>query len=124
MPGPKNHLVAVGGAAGSACRWAIDNQIGPTAWPWALLVVNVGGSFVLGLVIMHGATGRREQVRLVVGVGFCGGLTTFSSFAVASADLMQAQRFVDTLSFVSVSVLLAAVAMVTGMWTRSRWVTV
>jgi len=111
-------VVAVGGALGATCRWGIDAIVGPTDWPWVLLVVNVAGSFVLGLVLVAATTSKRELIRLGGGVGFCGGLTTFSSFAVVTARLIEADRTVSGAAFVAVSIGLACVALVAGMRLR------
>ena len=51
------------------------------------LGVNTAGSLLLGLVVVVTAEGRRELWRLGLGPGFCGSLTTFSSFAVLTAEL-------------------------------------
>jgi CrcB protein len=81
-------LVAAGGAVGTLVRWAVSEVV-PTAdgFPLATLAVNVVGSFVLGLLLERltrrgpeTPSGRRW--RLGLGTGFCGGLTTWSSFAV------------------------------------------
>lgn len=80
-------LVAAGGAAGAVARFLVTKvsagHLG-TAFPYSTLFVNVAGSLILG-VIMGLALGRAavpETVRLLVGVGFCGAFTTFSTFAV------------------------------------------
>lgn len=81
-------LVAVGGAVGTLGRWGVAEAL-PAArgWPLATLTVNLVGSFVLGLLLesllLRGPeTPRRQAWRLGLGTGFCGGFTTYSSFAV------------------------------------------
>ncbi len=80
-------LVAVGGALGASVRYVLAS-----AWrsrfPWAILVANVAGSFVLGLLI-DSADGN---VLLFTGVGFCGALTTFSTFALDTLVLAREGR--------------------------------
>lgn len=77
-------LVASGGAAGAGVRWAIVHLVGPDGgFPWWTLLVNVAGCLVLGMLL-----GVREEVRLGLGTGFCGGLTTFSTFSVETATLL------------------------------------
>lgn len=87
-------LVAVGGALGTAARYGVSLAWPTTTgrWPVGTFVVNMAGAFVLGAVLEGLArrgpdSGRRQQVRLFVGVGFCGALTTFSTLAV-EADLL------------------------------------
>lgn len=120
MPVSRWSVIAMGGAAGAGCRWAVTEAVGPTDWPWVLLVVNVAGSFLLGLVMVHGASPGRELVRLGAGVGFCGGLTTFSSFAVAAVRLLDDDRAGSAVGFVVASVLLGAVALIAGMRVRHQ----
>ena len=93
--------VAVGGAVGSTVRYLVSgwaaNRFGAD-FPYGTLIVNVAGCFVIGL-FMTLATERlliSPYWRLIVAVGFLGGLTTFSSFSyetlrlVHSADLLAA----------------------------------
>lgn len=110
--------MAVGGVAGATARWLVFTASTDHAFPWTLLVINIAGSFILGLVAFRTATGHRETLRLGVGVGFCGGLTTFSSFAVTAADLLRDERTGTAISFVAVSVALAIVALVAGSTAR------
>lgn len=71
-------LVGLGGAAGALLRYATTRLLDVGALPYGTLVVNVVGSFVLGLLAFGGAGG---EATLLVGVGACGSYTTFSSFA-------------------------------------------
>jgi len=79
--------VLAGGAAGAVGRWAI----GEFGWSSAttLLVVNPIGCFVLGIVIAA-LPEREHPIRLALGVGVCGGLTTFSGLAVDLAVRLDA----------------------------------
>ena len=61
--------------------------------PWGILVVNVTGSFVLGLLIGLGLYhGLPSDARLVLGTGFCGAYTTFSTFTFDAVRLVEAGR--------------------------------
>ncbi|GAC67147.1 fluoride efflux transporter FluC [Gordonia soli] len=81
-------LVFAGGAFGTLARfgaeeWAATRVPG---WPWATWAVNIVGSLILGALMAGLAaagpdTGVRQRIRLLAGVGFCGGLTTYSAFA-------------------------------------------
>lgn len=90
--------VAAGGALGSWLRYLVGRAwalaIGPvaaSAFPWATLTVNVAGSFAMGLLAgwlaRFGAHG--EGWRLLLGVGVLGGFTTFSSFSLEFALLVE-----------------------------------
>ena len=71
--------VAAGGIAGSLARWGVLEALDrPTL---ALLIVNAVGSALLGVVVVRWPR-VNEPKRLALGVGLCGGLTTFSSFAL------------------------------------------
>ena len=74
-------LVLLAGALGAVLRFLVA-RLTPT--PWAVLIVNVVGSFVGGVVI--GATSG--DLRVILLTGFCGGLTTFSSFTVETVQLV------------------------------------
>ncbi|GAA1476730.1 hypothetical protein GCM10009623_11760 [Nocardioides aestuarii] len=76
-------LVAVGGALGSVSRWALALVV-PS--PWATLSVNLVGCLVIGLLAgwMFEA---RPRLRLLVGVGFLGGFTTFSTHLLEGHEL-------------------------------------
>lgn len=79
--------VAAGGAAGSVARFAMSKASASflgTAFPYGTLIVNAAGSLLLGLVtgLALGRVGVPMAVKLLVGVGFCGAFTTFSTFAV------------------------------------------
>lgn len=80
-------LVAMGGMAGSVARFWLSEavqRLGGTTFPLGTILVNTTGSFVLGLVVALTA-GRGDAalpIRALVGVGFCGGFTTMSTFAL------------------------------------------
>ncbi len=82
-------LVAAGGALGSAARYGLVQAwpAPPHGFPWATLAVNVTGCLAIGLLLgVH----RSPAVRAFVGTGLLGGFTTFSAYAVQSADLWRA----------------------------------
>lgn len=83
-------LVALGAAVGAPLRYllgrALDRRApGSTAWNlhWGTLVVNLAGSFLLGALVGGGASGHAMAL---LGTGFCGGLTTYSSFTVQAVE--------------------------------------
>jgi len=78
-------LVAVGGFAGAISRYAVAGVL-PGSFPWGTLAVNVLGSFALGVVVSAPVDGT---VALIVGTGFCGAFTTFSSFAFETVRLFE-----------------------------------
>lgn len=74
--------VGLGGALGSVLRVLVNYWV-PTEFPWATLVVNVVGSFVIGLVMAVAASGSNVHTaaRALIAYGFCGAFTTFSAFS-------------------------------------------
>lgn len=114
-------VVAVGGAAGAGLRWLVTDLAGHNAYPWATLVINIVGAFILGLLVRPASTKRSETVRLGIGVGFCGGLTTFSSFAVALAQQLSDGRISTASSYLVVSMSVGVIAIIAGALTRRRF---
>lgn len=93
-------LVCLGGAAGSGARylvslWAARALSGP--FPWATLLVNLAGCFLLGLIMQVAltTTSLSVEVRLLLTTGVMGGLTTYSTFNYETIKLWQegATRF-------------------------------
>ena len=88
-------FVFVGGVVGTLIRYGAEQGFpaAPGDWPWATFVVNCVGTLVLGTLIAAltttgSDTGWRLRARLLVGVGFCGSLTTYSAFALESDRLL------------------------------------
>jgi len=114
MGQPMNYLwVALGGATGSVARYwlaaAVAALTGPR-FPWGTLLINVGGSFVIGwfgaLSAEPGPLVVSPGMRLLVMVGFCGGFTTFSSFSLQTLELLQAGEVLQAGAYILGSVAL------------------
>lgn len=78
-------LVALAGGLGAAARYLVDSGFGTllgTRYPWGILVINLSGSFLIGLVV-----GALPGAALIVGTGFLGGYTTFSTAMVDTVAL-------------------------------------
>lgn len=78
-------LVMLGGAAGALARYLVDRLMPAFVVPLATLTVNVAGSFLLGLLAGLGST-LPGSLAALVGVGFCGALTTWSTFAFQTIE--------------------------------------
>jgi len=88
-------LIAAGGAIGTLGRYGLSALAMPISenLPWGTILINVLGSFIIGLFgTLTLATGKfpvSENVRLFVMVGVCGGFTTFSAFSLQTLDLIR-----------------------------------
>jgi CrcB protein len=102
-------LVALAGAAGVLARYGIGAAI---AGPWAIVGVNVAGSFALG-VLVGGGYGS-EQVRTALGVGFLGGFTTFSTFSLKVVQDIDAGEPGRALAYLAASVVMGVTAAAAG----------
>ncbi|WP_309714670.1 CrcB family protein [Armatimonas sp.] len=82
-------LVGLGSALGGVLRYVLGSamtQRWPATLPLGTLIVNVSGCFLLGLVATT-LGNKSESLRLFLGVGFCGGYTTFSTLMQDTAKL-------------------------------------
>jgi CrcB protein len=116
-------LVAVGGAAGSVLRYAAGQALGPArpgAFPWHTFAVNVAGSLLLGLVVALVPRDDPHHLRALLAVGFCGGLTTFSTFGYETVSLLQDRAYGVALAYAGGSFLLALLAVAIGLTTGAR----
>lgn len=108
-------LIAVGGALGAMGRYLLAQWRTP-GFPYAILVANVTGSVLLGIL----AAGASRQVVLLLGVGFCGALTTFSTFALDTVVLAREGRrgaaVLNVGASVAVCIAAAAVGLALGAW--------
>jgi fluoride exporter len=103
-------LVAAGAAVGAPLRYLTDRFIQArhdTIFPWGTLAVNIAGSFILGVLIGLAAAGRLgSAIVTVLGPGFCGALTTYSTFGYETVRLAEdGSRF---LAVVNIAVSLLA----------------
>lgn len=111
--------VAAAGGLGSLARYAVAQAMGGGAgrFPWATLAVNVVGAAALGAVVALAAA--RPDVarwRAVVGVGFLGGFTTFSTFAVETVALLERRAFGLAAAYVAAT-LIVGVGACAAAWT-------
>ncbi len=113
-------LVAVGGALGTGAREALSLVLPSTgAFPLAIFLVNVTGAFALGMLLevllRHGPDhGIRRSLRLLLGTGFMGGYTTYSTLAVGTGQSVISGQPAVGLVYAGVSVVVGAAAVFAG----------
>lgn len=112
-------LVMLGAAVGAPSRWAVDRFIQtrhPSLFPWGTFAVNVLGSLLLGLVL--GASAAAPLAALL-GTGFCGGFTTFSTFSFETVRLAEQGRAGRAAVYVGASLVVGLAAASAGWWLGS-----
>ena len=108
--------IAAGGAAGAALRWAVLTSVDPGTFPWPVFAVNVVGSVVLGVLMAEewSHPSARLLLRDAGGIGFCGGLTTFSTFSLEVVNLTRDGDGAIAVVYAFASVAAAIVGVVAG----------
>ncbi len=110
--------IAAGGAVGAVARFGVvsgADRLG-LAFPWGTLLVNVAGSFLIGLAFGLLAHHARfdDLVRPFFVVGVLGAFTTFSAFSMETLLLLNDARWLPALAYIAASVLVCVVAAWTG----------
>ena len=104
-------LVGVAGAAGAVTRYGIARALPLTDFPWATFLVNVTGSFLLGLVLTLGAAGRLSpETTAAVAVGFLGAYTTYSTFSWELLSLGRGDQVALAVAYLVLSVVTGVLA--------------
>jgi CrcB protein len=112
-------VLSIGGALGVNARYwlavAIDRAAG-TGFPWATLLINVTGAFVLGLLAtLMARLEPHHPLRLLALVGFLGGYTTFSTFTLESHKLWESGQVGRALAYMAGSAAAGFVAVTLGL---------
>jgi len=110
--------IFIGGGLGSLSRYGISILLRAYSldFPLATLLVNIVGSFILGFTIalFWNKAHLHNTVKLAVTVGFCGGLTTFSTFSWETFDLIKNGEFTLAVIYALISVLTCILAISLG----------
>jgi CrcB protein len=104
-------LVALGAAIGAPLRFAFASRVDSDRFPLGTLLVNVVGSFLLGLFVAAGATGHWLAF---LGTGVCGGFTTYSAFTVQTHRIGPARGAAYAVATVGLALAGCAVGFVVG----------
>lgn len=114
-------LVMLGGAIGAMLRYGlgawVQGLLGP-GFPWSTLLINITGSFLIGLVLRLSLEGALSpEWRLFLAVGVLGGYTTFSTFSWETLTLVQQGEWFKAFLYVAGSVVLGFGLV----WLAYRW---
>ncbi len=109
---------ALGGVGRYWCTGLVSEHLG-AAFPWGTLLVNVAGSFIIGMVApLSGPLGPPwapgPEARAFIMVGFCGGYTTFSAFSLQTLQLLREGQVLHALGNIVLSVAVCLIAVWLG----------
>ena len=111
-------LVAIGGSLGAVSRYAIDRLITNfnESSVLGIFFINVLGSFLLGILIGYWQIDRQyaESSRLILGVGFLGSFTTFSTLTVSVVQMGSSGEVYRGIMYLGSSIILGLVAAICG----------
>lgn len=105
---PKVLLISLGAVVGANARYWLGVWVtrGETVtFPWTTLAINVAGSIILGLAVAWAAHSANvaDTVILLLGVGFCGSFTTFSTFGFETFSLLNSGAIGSAAAYVGIS---------------------
>ena len=110
-------LVFLGGGLGSVLRYFISKRLNNLHFPFGTLTVNILGSFLLGLVL--GFILRNENLsqpfHLLFAIGFCGGFTTFSTFALENQVFLKSGEYFSFFLYTFGSIFAGLLAVFAGL---------
>lgn len=113
-------LAGLGSFIGGTMRFAISHFFVTrftTAFPYHTFLINIIGSFVIGIVAAASLRGSiTENWKVFLAVGICGGFTTFSAFSLEMLDLLKAGSTVTALIYAAASVTLGLLAAFAGFY--------
>ena len=116
-------MVALGCALGGVARFLLGKGVNSQPWadgfPWATLIINVAGSVCLGIVaefyLERESSSFRMEIYLLLGTGFCGGFTTFSTFSLEMLNLIKAGAVFPSIGYALGSVIISLLGVFVGM---------
>jgi fluoride exporter len=115
-------IVFGAGGAGSGLRYLVGLWIGPRSFPYATLIVNLVGSFLIALVLESSlrVANFPPNLRLALTTGFMGGLTTYSSFNYETTALAAKGAHSSALLNVGITLIGCILTGLLGLWVARR----
>lgn len=119
-------IVFLGGGFGAVCRYLFGVGVvrlsGPAQGPLATFMINVLGSFLMGVLIgfLTRTTGAADRWRLLLGVGVLGGFTTFSSFSLEAVMMIERKAYALAAVYIVGSVVLGLLGLMVGLMLMRR----
>ena len=113
-------LVALGAALGVSCRYGVGvvaAHFGGTQFPWGTFLVNIAGSFALGVAVtlMTFTWSPSPELRAFVMVGVLGGFTTFSAFSLDVVLMIERDRLALAAIYMTGTVVISIVGLFAGL---------
>lgn len=113
--------IAIGGATGALARFGVNHaaiKLWGADFPWGTMIVNVLGSFLMGLIIVKFAhmDGVPATLKTFVVTGFLGAFTTFSTFSLDFATLWERGDALNAFAYMAASVILSISALFLAFW--------
>lgn len=113
--------IGLGGALGAVSRHFMAGWISRLTghgFPWGIMIVNILGSFLMGLLITYLSHhfDTTPELRAFIAVGVLGGFTTFSTFSLETALLIERGQLAEAAGYVTGSVVLAIGGLFAGLW--------
>lgn len=116
--------VALAGSLGAVARFVVDGAVRSRlagGFPWGTFTVNVSGSLLLGVITgLALFRGAPTELEIIVGVGFCGGYTTFSTASLETARLIADGRFTLALAAPLATMIASPIAAALGLAAASH----
>ena len=108
--------VAAGGACGATCRFLLTYlPVADRELPLSTFLANVIGCFLIGIIAVKGeARGWDENLLLFLKTGFCGGLTTFSTFSAETMAMAEKGHMTTAVLYVTATVAAGFIALYLG----------
>ncbi len=121
----KIFAIFIGGGLGASLRWFLSETFCKIAksFPISTLFVNILGSFILGFLAYYFISRIyiNNELKLLLTAGFCGGLTTFSTFAYENYSMLQNGEILKSLSYIFLSITLSLAGVFAGVYLAKQY---